>query len=384
MPDYSMKCPVFFGPGSIKILGERAKELGGTKAMLICDPNLGQETYDKAIESVTSAGLDYVLYNKTKRDAPIEVIDECGEIAKSEGVDFLVGIGGGSTLDTAKATTILLEYPGPIKQYILGQPIQMDVHTPMILMPTTAGTGSECTKVAVVNRTDLNMKWSVFVKLTLAIIDPELTVTLPPDPTAYTGMDAMAHSIEGITSTNRNPYAHACGIMAIRHASRYLLRAYHDGSDMEARIAMSKAAHLGGLAFDDPMTHFGHATADGMSITLHTEHGVGCGLALPEVCDICGPVVPDLMLEIAEALEIDLTGKESAELVGNKCAEKCRNMMHEMKLKGLAARGFDRDLMATVANETEHSHLASYSPIPVDRELALKIAFGVYDHYQQD
>ncbi len=382
MPDYSVKCPVYYGLGSIKILGERAKGFGAKKPMLICDPNLDPKTYDKAKQSLEDAGLEYVFYNKTQRDAPIEVIDECGDIANREGVDCLIGIGGGSTLDTAKATSILLEYPGPIKQYILGQPIAMDVHTPIILMPTTAGTGSECTQVAVVHRTDLNMKWSVFVKLSLAIIDPELTVSLPQYPTAYTGMDSMAHSIEGITSTNRNPLSHAAGISAIRKASRYLKRAWDDGTDIEARAQMAQAAHLGGIAFDDPMTHFGHATADGMSIQLHTPHGVGCGLALPEVCDICGPVVPDLMLEIAEAMEIPLTGKESAEQVGKMCGEKVRNMMHEMQMPSLKEQGFDRDLMEKVSDETEHSHLTSFSPIPVDREMALKIAYGVYDHYQ--
>ena len=382
MTDYSVKAPILYGVGAISALGERVKGFGAKKPMLICDPNLSASTYDKAVESIRAAGLDYILFKDTKRDAPIEVIDECGEIALREHADCLVGIGGGSTLDTAKAAAILLSHPGPIKQYILGQPIAVSVDVPIILLPTTAGTGSECTKVAVVNRTDLNMKWSVFVTLALAIIDPELTLSLPPFETAYTGMDALAHAIEGLTSNNPNPLSHACGLDAIRKISGSLLRAYRNGGDLEARIQMAEAAHLAGLAFDDPLTHFGHATADGMSITMHTPHGVGCALALPEVCAYCGPAAPERMREIAAAIGLPLRGDESGETLGSMTADWCRDLMRQMQIPSLRAQGFDRALMAEVAKETESSHLSDFSPVKVTHQLAQEIAFGVYDHYE--
>ena len=382
MTDYSVKAPILYGVGAIRALGERVRGFGAKKPMLICDPNLDPSTYDKAVESVRAAGLDYVLFKETKRDAPIEVIDRCGEIALAEKADCLVGIGGGSTLDTAKAAAILLRHPGPIKNYILAQPIQVEVDVPIILLPTTAGTGSECTKVAVCNRTDLNMKWSVFVTLALAIIDPELTVSLPPYETAYTGMDALAHAIEGLTSNNPNPLAHAAGLDAVRKISRYLLRACENGHDMEARVQMAEAAHLAGIAFDDPLTHFGHATADGMSINLHTPHGVGCALALPEVCALCGPAAPERLREIAEAAELPLRGDESGKELGKMTADWVRDLMRKTKIPSLKAQGFDRALMAEVAKETESSHLSDFSPIKVTHALALEIAYGVYDHYE--
>ena len=382
MTDYSVKAPILYGVGAIHELGARVKGFGAKKPMLICDPNLDPSTYDKAIESIKAAGLDYVLFKETQRDAPIEVIDRCGEIALKEKADCMVGIGGGSTLDTAKAAAILLSHPGPIKNYILAQPIAVSVDVPIILLPTTAGTGSECTRVAVCNRTDLNMKWSVFVTLALAIIDPELTLSVPPYVTAYNGMDALAHAIEGLTSNNPNPLSHACGLDAIRKISRNLRRACENGQDLNARIEMAEAAHLAGIAFDDPLTHFGHATADGMSINLHTPHGVGCALALPEVCALCGPAVPERMREIAEAAEIPLRGDESGEELGRLTADWCRRLMRETKIPSLKEQGFDRALMAEVAKETESSHLSDFSPIKVTHELALEIAYGVYDHYQ--
>lgn len=382
MTDYSVKAPILYGVGAIRELGARVKGFGAKKPMLICDPNLDPSTYDKAVESIKAAGLDYVLFKETQRDAPIELIDRCGEIALKEKADCMVGIGGGSTLDTAKAAAILLSHPGPIKNYILAQPIAVSVDVPIILLPTTAGTGSECTRVAVCNRTDLNMKWSVFVTLALAIIDPELTLSVPPYVTAYNGMDALAHAIEGLTSNNPNPLSHACGLDAIRKISRNLRRACENGQDLNARIEMAEAAHLAGIAFDDPLTHFGHATADGMSINLHTPHGVGCALALPEVCALCGPAVPERMREIAEAAEIPLRGDESGEELGRLTADWCRRLMRETKIPSLKEQGFDRALMAEVAKETESSHLSDFSPIKVTHELALEIAYGVYDHYQ--
>ncbi len=380
--DYSVKAPVLYGVGAIKLLGERAKGFGATKVMLVCDPNLSADIYDKAIDSVKTAGLDYVLFKGTKPDAPMEVIDECGELALKEKVDCMVGIGGGSSLDTAKAASILLSHPGPIKQYVLAQPIQMSVNVPIILLPTTAGTGSECTKVAIVNRTDLNMKWSVFVTLALAIIDPELTLSMPQSVTANTGMDALAHAIEGVTSNNPNPLSHACGLDAIRKICRYLPKAYHNGADLAARVQMSEAAHLAGLAFDDPLTHIGRATADGMSINLHTPHGLGCALALPEVCALCGPAVPELMREIAEAMELPLRGDETGEELGKLTSEHVRAMMRERNIPAIKALGFPREIMAEIAKETETSHLSSFCPEKVTHERALAFAYAVYDNYQ--
>ena len=380
--DYSVKAPVLYGVGAARQLGERIKGFGAKKPILICDPNLAPKIYETVTDSLKIAGLDYVIFRETEHDAPIEVIDACGELALREKADCVVGIGGGSTLDSAKAAAILLSHPGPIKQYILANPIQVAVDVPIILLPTTAGTGSECTKVAVVHRTDLNMKWSVFVSLALAIIDPELTLSLPPFQTAYTGLDALAHAIEGVTSNNPNPLSHACGIDAIRKINRWLPKAFHDGSNLTARIQMSEAAHLAGLAFDDAMTHIGHATADGMSINFHTPHGVGCALALPPTCELVGPVRQEIMREIAEAMELPLTGTESGAELGALVAKRIRDLMHETGIPSIAALGFHREDMLKVAEETESSHISTFCPVPVTREVAQKFCYAVFDDYQ--
>jgi alcohol dehydrogenase len=381
--EFGLNTPVLFGAGCADQLGEICKMHGGTKVMLVCDPNLGDATYQRLFKSLEGAGLEYVFFNKTKQDAPVEIVNEVGNIAKENGCDCFVGVGGGSTLDTCKGASILAHNPGPADQYILADPITVDVHVPVILMPTTAGTGSEGTRVAVISIKDNgnDMKWSVFIQLAHTIIDPELTYTLPPYETAYTGMDALAHAIEGITAIEENPLSHAVGLDAIRLISRYLLRAYHNPNDLEARTAMAKAAWEGGVAFDGPLTHCGHATADGLSTFFHTPHGVNCALAIPECAALIGGAIPERIKEVAEAFEIPMTGGETGEQLGNMIADKCRAMMMEMRIPSVRQLGHGREEMLKVSTETETSHLSAGCPVKMTHEIAVDLAYKVYDNY---
>lgn len=385
MSEFGLHSEIMFGSGTVSQLGPKAKEFGATKALLACDRNLGEEAYAIIKGSLEAAGVDYIFFNETERDAPIGLVNKVGTMAKEAGVDCMIGVGGGSTMDMVKGAAILLCNSGPAENFVLPQPIVMPINVPIILMPTTSGTGAEGTKCAIiaVEHNGYPMKWSVFTELAQTIIDPDLTMTLPPYETAYCGMDALAHAVEGITSNNPNPLAHACGLNAIRLISRYLLRAYHDGTDSEARIGMSKAAYLAGVAFDAPLTHIGHATADGLCTYLHTTHGEGCALATPETIELVGPAVPDIMLEIAEAFEVDYDKSMSGEELGKIVAAKCRAMMSEMKIPSLKQMGFSRDRMLQVATETETSHLSSFCPVqPVTKEMAQEFCYRVYDNYE--
>ena len=385
MSEFGLHSNILYGSGTVARLGEKAKELGAKKALLACDRNLGEEAYAKIKGSLEAAGVDYIFFNETERDAPIELVNRVGTMAKEAGVDCMIGVGGGSTMDMVKGATVLLCNPGPAESYVLAQPIMVPVNIPIILMPTTSGTGAEGTKCAIiaVEHNGYPMKWSLFTELAQTIIDPDLTMSLPPYETACCGMDALAHALEGITSNNPNPLAHACALNAIRLISRYLVRAYHDGNDREARIGMSKAAYLAGVAFDAPLTHIGHATADGLCTYLHTSHGEGCALAIPETIALVGPAVPDIMLEIAEAFELEYDKNMSGEELGQLAAAKCRAMMTEMGIPSLKQMGFSRDRMPQVATETETSHLTSFCPVqPVTKEMAQEFCYRVYDNYE--
>jgi alcohol dehydrogenase class IV len=153
--------PVFFGPGAVEVLGEQVKAWAAKGPLRLRCWRRSLRRVDKAIKSLEAAGIACVRFNRVKPDAPMEIIDEGGELGLKEKVDCIVGIGGGSSLDSAKAIAILMSHPGPIKQYILANPIAVKTEVPVICVATTSGTGSEVTHVAIVNRTDINAKWSV-------------------------------------------------------------------------------------------------------------------------------------------------------------------------------------------------------------------------------
>lgn len=380
--EYSQTAPIIFGSGAVSILGEKVKEFGCKKVLLAFEAGIeAAGIVKKATDSLEASGVDYVTFNGIMSDPTDDVVDKGAAVALSAGVDCIVGLGGGSCMDTAKAMSILLTNPGPAKNYILAKPISVDTKVPVILVPTTSGTGSEVTRVAIISRPDVNAKWSVFVNVSLAIVDPELTMSLPRTETANTGLDALAHAAEAMTSVNWNPHSDIMGEAAIKKISKNLVTCYNEPGNIEARSEMSLAANLAGLAFNNPITHVGHAIADALSGAFHTPHGFNCALALSESLAVVAPVMPDRMKTIAEALDIDLTGKESGEELGKLVSDRITGMMRAMNVKSLKEMGFTRESVVGLASEVASNHLASYCPIEITEKNAAELLAKVYDNY---
>ncbi|SHH62469.1 1,3-propanediol dehydrogenase [Sporobacter termitidis DSM 10068] len=380
---FSHSATVIFGWGVVSVLGEKVKELGCKKAMCVIDKGIeGTNIPGKVIKSLTDAGLDVVTFSGVVADPPVEIVDEGAALAKKEGVDCLIGIGGGSSMDTAKAISILLTKPGQAKDYILAKPIYIDTKTPVILVPTTAGTGSEVTSVAIISRPDANAKWSVFVNTTYAIVDPELTLSLPKRETANTGLDALSHAMEAMTTVNWNPHSDVMGEAAIRKITEHLVTAYNEPGNKEARTGMMLAANFAGLAFNDPITHIGHAAADALSCRFHTPHGYNCGICLPTAMKITAPATPEKMRVIAEAMGVSVTGKETGEELGDIAADKIRELMRAVNIKSLKESGFKREDVLSLAPDVVSNHLASYCPVKITEDKAREILADIYDSYQ--
>ena len=286
-------------------------------------------------------------------------------------------------MDTAKAATIRLSgYEGKTEDYILAHPITMDTKVPVFLVPTTTGTGSECTKVAVISRPEFNAKWSVYVRTTLAIVDPELTVTLPLQETANTGLDALAHATEALTSKDSNVHSDYLAIGAIEKIAKYLLRAWQNPNDMEARTNMAIAANWAGAAFADPMCHVGHALGDAFGCNFHTYHGHSCSLGLSEVMRLVAPVVPEKMAIIAKAMGLDVKGTETGEELGEMVSGFIYGLMRQMNFVSLKSMGITREQVIAVAPEVVESHLSSYCPVTLTLEKAQDMLGKIYDNYQ--
>ncbi len=380
---YSQPSTVLFGCGAIAALGDKVKELGCRKALCVFDPGIEKAGItEKAFESLRAAGVGYVAFNGVVADPPVEVVDKGAEVARANKVDCLIGIGGGSSMDTAKAISVLLTKPGKASDYVLAKPIYIDTKTPVFLVPTTAGTGSEITCVAVISRPDMNTKWSVFLNVNIAIVDPELTVTLPKLETATTGLDALSHAMEAMTGLNWNPHSDLVGEAAIKKIAKNLVTAYNEPNNIEARSEMMLAANFAGLAFNDPITNIGHAAADALSCRFHTPHGYNCAVSLPPAMALSAPAVPDKMRVIAAAMGIELSGGETGRQLGELVAEAVRGLMRAVGIKPLGEMGFRREDVVSLVPDVVSNHLSSYSPVKVTDEVAYKLLADIYDSYQ--
>jgi alcohol dehydrogenase len=237
-------------------------------------------------------------------------------------------------MDTAKAVNILLTNPSPIGKYLPGP--GMSFAKPgkaLILIPTTSGTGSEVTPIAVLTITERHAKGGIMgpaCRASLAIVDPSLAAGMPPSITADTGMDAFAHAAEAITSIQANPMSDILAEKAIGLICAYLPKVVKDGTDMEARTNMSFAAMLAGYAFSDAITHFGHAIGHSLGAKYHIPHGNACGIALPGVMEFVAKAVPERVRYVGKAMGLDMPDTLSIEQTGKRVADAIRALSAEI------------------------------------------------------
>ena len=302
---------VVFGTGSISELPMEIANLG-KKAFLVTDQGI-KET--GLVDLVTDRMGDLLtgIYSDVPQDSGMEVADKGAEAALSAGADVLVSLGGGSVIDTAKGMSIVMKEGGSLRDF-QGMQLLTRQQTPHIVIPTTAGTGSEVTSGAVVMDREQGQKVIIFEYFNtprVAILDPRLTEKLPPNLTATTGMDAMTHAVESYVSQQRNPISDAAALHAIKLITKYLPVAVENGSDLAARGQMQVAALLAGWAFSNAMVGLVHAMAHSLGAVCGIAHGLANGLLLPHVMKYNLEEVPELLADIASAMGADTAGMDS-------------------------------------------------------------------------
>jgi alcohol dehydrogenase class IV len=350
----SPKSEVVFGEHAADQVGEKTKALGCSKVICIYDQGVKDAgIVDPVIKNLEAAGLKVVQYGKVLPDPPDTMVDECGELARKEKVDGVVGLGGGSTLDTAKAVNLLLGNPGKISDYFGGPNApEAKPGKPLVLVPTTAGTGSEVTYVSVISDTATHTKGGVKGAPTIAtaaIIDPLLTLGMPPKITAATGMDTFAHALEAYTSVGSNIMSDVLSEKAMELVIQYLPKAVKNGSDIEARTQMSFACLIAGMSFNDAMVHFGHAFGHSLGAAHHVAHGIGCAIAQPGVIEIAAKATPKKVRRLGEMLGLKLAESLSPAEVGAQVGEKMASFTREIgipTLKDLAIKESDLENIA--------------------------------------
>ena len=295
---------ILFGPGAIEKIGAEAQLLKAKKVLIITDPGVIQAGLLESVKtSLQSIGLPFVLFDGVEPDPRIEVVEKSAEKAKKEGVDLIVGFGGGSSLDIAKVTSILLTNPGKIDGFF-GIDFVPNQGMPVILAPTTAGTGSEVTPIAILSDTKEKLKKGIvssYLFPEVALIDPKLTIGLPPSVTAFTGMDALTHAIEAYTSINATDLSDLFAVRAMDLISKNIRVAYANGENLNARSNMMEGSLLAGIAFANAGVGAVHAFAYPLGGEFHLAHGLTNTMMLPYVMryNILG--CPEKFAQIAKA-----------------------------------------------------------------------------------
>jgi alcohol dehydrogenase class IV len=283
---YEIPTIIEFGNGSIKMLGDHVKALGGTKVLIVGDPGVVQAgVVNRLTEPLKMADIPYIIFSEIETDPDISSVEKGAELAKAEGCNLVVGVGGGSSLDTAKAIGIMLTNPGHIRDYV---GINQVLHqaAPVIAVPTTAGTGSEMTIWSVLSDKKEKVKLSVgspYNCPTLALCDPELTVTLPPHITATTGMDALTHALESYVNKATQPISEGLAVQSMKMIAKSLRLAVVQGENLQARHDMLLASLIAAMAFNSTRLGLSHALALPLGAHFKIPHGTVNAILLPEV-----------------------------------------------------------------------------------------------------
>jgi choline dehydrogenase len=266
-------------PGAIACLADEIKALGGKRPMLVTDKGLVKAGLaDEATKNLQAGNVDYVLFDGVVANPPIKLVDDAAGVFKAEGCDSLIGFGGGSSMDTAKSVGVVVTGGGSILDYEWTdpQPIKKRI-PPLVCVPTTAGTGSEVTLWAVITDPARKIKYNVggtgLIAPHVSLIDPRLTLGLPPRVTAGTGMDALTHAIECYTCAYAQPWPDAVALWAIETIGQWLRLAYAQGHNEEARYKMSMAAMLAGMSYGTESAGAVHAMSQTAGGVYNLPHG---------------------------------------------------------------------------------------------------------------
>lgn len=292
---------IIFGNGAVKKVGSEVKRLGGKKVVVCTDEGLVKfGVAQKVLDSLNDAGIEYSIFDKCEANPSVETVEKVTELAK--GADMLIGLGGGSSIDPAKAAAIMVTNEGNIRDYE-GCDLFPNAPLPVIAIPTAAGTGAEVTCFAVVTDTEKEWKMAIggsYNIPSLAICDPELTASLPPLFTAATGMDALTHAIEGYISRATDPISDAILAKAIKLIAGALQRATFKGEfDKDARYDMMMGSTMAGMGFINTILGIAHSMAHPLGAMFGVPHGVGNAICLPVTMEFNLYSNPEKIAEIA-------------------------------------------------------------------------------------
>ncbi|MCY0148612.1 iron-containing alcohol dehydrogenase [Hoeflea sp. G2-23] len=372
-----------FGAGQLGRLGELAKAQMGARVMLITDPGMMRTgIVEKALAVLEAADIAVEMYSDVQADPPEAVILAAVEQARGASVDGIIGLGGGSSMDVAKLVSVLVLGKETLKS-MYGVGNVKGPRLPLILVPTTAGTGSEVTPISIVT-TGTNEKMGVVSPVILpdvALLDPELTLGLPPHITAATGIDAMVHAIESYASAsaNNNPLSRMLATQALTLMGRSVLKAVHEGHDIAARSDMLLGSMLAGQAFANSPVAAVHALAYPLGGHFHIPHGLSNALVLPHVLRFNTATAPQPYAEMAPYAFPELARYEGQERAAAFCDRLAELSAACGLQQTLSAMNIPKDFLPRLASDAmNQTRLLVNNPREVSEADALAIYSAAY------
>jgi alcohol dehydrogenase len=368
--DFQPRTRLIFGDHAVQRIGELARELDARRVLLVTDPGLVAAGHaDRTQTLLLSVGLDVVVFDKAKENPTTRCVEECLTLAREGTVDTIVGLGGGSAMDTAKGCNLLLTNGGRIHDY-WGVGKATRPMLPFIAIPTTAGTGSECQCSALIADEHTHQKMACLdpkAAARIAILDPSLTLSQPPAVTAHTGIDALAHAVETAVTRKRNPLSLTFSHEAFKRLVPTLPKVLTQPNDIVARGQMLLAAAFAGIAIENSMLGAAHAAANPITAHFDIVHGEAVGLMLPLVVryNAKDPETRLAYAQLASAPEIACVSDGLSSAIDALVA-RLEFLLNQAGIaRSLTELGADATLIPKLADEAAGQWTAAFNPRPV-------------------
>lgn len=353
---------IISGSGALN-MAETVLEGLGKKALIVTDKVMIQLGNCAKVEAaLKNQGVEYAIYSEIVGEPTDTMIENGLKLYKEEGCDFLVALGGGSPIDSMKAIGSLVINGGNISDY-MGKVIDVEM-PPMVAIPTTAGTGSEATQFTIITDTKKNIKMLLKGKVlmpSLAIIDPQFTMTAPPKITAATGLDALCHAVEAYTSRKAQTLSDTFAMSAVKRIFKYLPAAFKDGSNEEARVQMSVAALEAGIAFNNASVTIIHGMSRPIGALFHVAHGLSNAMLLKECLTFALEGAYDRFAELGRAVGV-AADSDSDKEASEKFLAAVDAITKELETPTLAEFGIDKDEFFKVIDKMAFDAMDSGSP----------------------
>ncbi|MDR0524083.1 MAG: iron-containing alcohol dehydrogenase [Candidatus Methanoplasma sp.] len=369
-------------PGASSKIAEVVSDGGYSKPFVVFDKGVKSlGIADRVLSALRSAGIAFEEFSGVVPDPPCDVVDSAAAACRSSGCDCVIAIGGGSSIDVAKGVSVLRFNGGGILDYA-DPSVPMARCPGLISVPTTAGTGSELSNGIIITDPRTGSKVPIVGDKAMSeyvILDPELTLGMPPGLTAMTGLDVFSHALEAYTTVLAGPMTDIVCEKLMQDVAEFLPRAVADGGDLEARQRMLCCASLGGWMLANCCAHVGHSLAHVIGARFHVPHGAACAYACPAMMRFIAPAAPEKVRRAGEILGARFDGSEGPAEIAEKSAEAYSRFCEGLGLQPASELGISRDAAAALAREVSEECFAGLTPRKVseaDARAMLEDVFG--------